>query len=63
MVKHVAPAEDTDKTLSVADLVIYASFREEQSFPITLLKAMCFGKPIVAPDLPMIKKYVRILTH
>ncbi|KAF3620090.1 Glycosyl transferase family 1 protein isoform 2 [Capsicum annuum] len=58
MVKHVAPAEDTDITLSVADLVIYASLREEQSFPNTLLKAMCFGKPIVAPDLPMIKKYV-----
>ncbi|PHU29930.1 hypothetical protein BC332_02023 [Capsicum chinense] len=43
---------------SVADLVIYASLREEQSFPNTLLKAMCFGKPIVALDLPMIKKYV-----
>lgn len=63
MVKHIAPAEDTERTLSVADLVIFASFREEQSFPSTLLKAMCFGKPIIAPDLPMIKKYVGILTH
>lgn len=58
MVKHIAPAEDTERTLSVANLVIYASFREEQSFPNTLLKAMYLGKPIVAPDLPMIKKYV-----
>lgn len=61
--KHIAPAEDTERTLSVADLVIYASFREEPSFPNTLLKAMYLGKPIVAPDLPMIKKYVGILIH
>lgn len=61
--KHIVLAEDTERTLSVADLVIYASSHEEQSFPNTLLKAMCLGKPIVAPDLPMIKKYVGILTH
>ncbi|CAH9096717.1 unnamed protein product [Cuscuta europaea] len=57
-VKHYASAEDTESILSMADVVIYASFREEQSFPNTLLKAMCFGKPVVAPDLSIIKKKV-----
>ncbi|VFQ94688.1 unnamed protein product [Cuscuta campestris] len=58
MVKHFAPGEDTESILSIADVVIYASFREEQSFPNTLLKAMCFGKPVVAPNISIIKKNV-----
>ncbi|KAL0379450.1 UNVERIFIED_CONTAM: hypothetical protein Sangu_0009300 [Sesamum angustifolium] len=56
-IKHVA-VDDADAVLSTADLVIYGSFLEEHTFPDTLLKAMCFGKPIIAPDLPMIRKYV-----
>nr|GMD31581.1 Phosphatidyl-myo-inositol mannosyltransferase [Ipomoea batatas] len=58
MVKHFAPDEDTESILSIADIVIYASFREEESFPSTLLKAMRFGKPIIAPDLSIIKKNI-----
>ncbi|CAK9153640.1 unnamed protein product, partial [Ilex paraguariensis] len=58
IVKHVALDEGVDSVLSMADLVIYGSFREEQSFPDILIRAMCFGKPIIAPDLLMIKKYV-----
>ncbi|GAA0139496.1 transferase [Lithospermum erythrorhizon] len=58
IVKHVAVDDDIDTFLSIADIVIYSSFLEEQSFPEILLKSMCFGKPIVAPDLSMIKKYV-----
>ncbi|KAK4418585.1 hypothetical protein Salat_2271300 [Sesamum alatum] len=56
-VKHVA-VDGADTVLSTADLVIYGSFLEEHTLPDTLLKAMCFGKPIIAPDLPMIRKYV-----
>ncbi|PSS03984.1 Glycosyl transferase, family 1 protein [Actinidia chinensis var. chinensis] len=56
IVSH-AVDEDADNVLSMADLVIYGSFLEEQSFPDILMKAMCFGKPIIAPDLAMIKKY------
>lgn len=59
-VKHVAVDEGADIVLSSADLVIYGSFLEEHTFPDILLKAMCFGKPIIAPDLPMIRKYVGI---
>lgn len=60
MVKHVAADENTD-SVSTADLVIYGSFLDEHSFPDILLKAMCHGKPIVAPDLLSIKKYVSTL--
>ncbi|XP_031111693.1 uncharacterized protein LOC116015682 isoform X2 [Ipomoea triloba] len=58
MVMLVAQDEEKDSILSISDIVIYSSLHEEQSFPDILLKAMCFGKPIVAPDLPIIKKYV-----
>ncbi|GJS37526.1 glycosyl transferase, family 1 protein [Tanacetum coccineum] len=57
-VHHAAIDEDVYNVLNIADLVIYGSFLEEQSFPDILIKAMCFEKPIVAPDLSIIKKYV-----
>lgn len=56
--KHVAVDMAADSVLSISDVVIYGSFLEEQSFPDILIKAMCLGKPIVAPDLSMIRKYV-----
>ncbi|CAL5383092.1 unnamed protein product [Camellia sinensis] len=57
IVRH-AIDEDADSVLSLADIVIYGSFLEEQSFPDIFIKAMRFGKPVIAPDLSMIKKYV-----
>ncbi|KAI7740114.1 hypothetical protein M8C21_010332 [Ambrosia artemisiifolia] len=59
-VSHAAIDDDGDvyNLLSIADLVIHGSFLEEQSFPDILIKAMCFEKPIIAPDLPIIKKYI-----
>ncbi|XP_021850674.1 uncharacterized protein [Spinacia oleracea] len=47
-----------DDVLRIADLVIYGSFLEEQSFPDVLIKAMCYEKLIIAPNLSMIQKYV-----
>ncbi|KAM2647592.1 hypothetical protein TB1_000820 [Malus domestica] len=58
IVKHVAVDMDADNVLSMSDVVIYGSFLEEQSFPDILVKAMCLEKPIVAPDLSMIRKHV-----
>ncbi|OMO64360.1 Glycosyl transferase, family 1, partial [Corchorus capsularis] len=58
VVKHVAIDGDLDSILSATDLVIYGSFLEEPSFPEILIKAMSLGKPIIAPDLSNIKKYV-----
>ncbi|KAI3701268.1 hypothetical protein L2E82_45919 [Cichorium intybus] len=57
IVSHVAIDEDRG-VLGITDLVIYGSFLEEQSFPDILIRAMCLEKPIIAPDLPIIKKYV-----
>ncbi|CAK7348791.1 unnamed protein product [Dovyalis caffra] len=57
-VKHIAVDGDVGSALLVADLVIYGSFLEEQSFPEILVKALSIGKPIIAPDLSMIRKYV-----
>ncbi|XP_043812636.1 uncharacterized protein LOC110615186 isoform X3 [Manihot esculenta] len=57
-VKHIAIDRDADNELNAADIVVYGSFHEEQSFPEILLKAMCIGKPIIAPDLYMIRKHV-----
>ena len=59
--KHVAVDMDAYNVLSMSDVVIYGSFLEEQSFPDILVKAMCLEKPIVAPDLSMIRKYVCFL--
>ncbi|GAB4861658.1 hypothetical protein Ancab_036910 [Ancistrocladus abbreviatus] len=58
VVKHIAGGASADDVLKTANVVIYGSFLEEQSFPDILIKAMCLGKLIIAPDLSMIKKYV-----
>ncbi|KAK8565752.1 hypothetical protein V6N13_020831 [Hibiscus sabdariffa] len=58
VVKHVAVDGDVDSVISMTNLVIYGSFLEEPSFPEILIKAMSHGKPIVAPDLSSIRKYV-----
>lgn len=57
-VKHVAADEDTNIVLSTADVVIYGSFLEELSFPGILQKALLLRKPVIAPDLLMIRKYI-----
>lgn len=57
LVEHIVISDDP-KYLGSANLVIYGSFLEEQSFPSILKHAMCLGKLIVAPDLDMIRKYV-----
>lgn len=56
--QHVPFDENADLVLHAADLVVYESLLEQQSFPGILRKAMCFGKPVIAPDLSMIRKYV-----
>lgn len=60
--KHVAADEDINNVLSTVDIVIYGSFLEELSFPSILQKAMLLRKPVIAPDLLMIRKYVGIPT-
>ncbi|XP_012846992.1 PREDICTED: uncharacterized protein LOC105966971, partial [Erythranthe guttata] len=61
-VKRATIDRNTNTLINTADLVIYGSFLDEHSFPDILLKAMSLEKPIVAPDLPGIRKYVRIFS-
>ncbi|XP_072994468.1 uncharacterized protein [Typha latifolia] len=58
IVEHTTVDEDMISFLSIADLVIYGSFLEEQAFPSVLTQAMSLGKLVIAPDLGMIRKYV-----
>ncbi|XP_020098703.1 uncharacterized protein LOC109717365 [Ananas comosus] len=58
IISQITDDEGMNNFLGIADLVIYGSFLEEQSFPTILMQAMSLGKLIVAPDLSMIKKYV-----
>ncbi|OEL21462.1 hypothetical protein BAE44_0017521 [Dichanthelium oligosanthes] len=56
-VEHVA-AGDKDNLLGTADLVIYGSCLEEQSFPSVLVQAMSLEKLVIAPDLAIIRKHI-----
>ncbi|EYU32192.1 hypothetical protein ABFS82_02G169700 [Erythranthe guttata] len=58
-VNHIGVDGNTDNVVRDADILIYGSFLEENIFPEILSKAMCLGKPIIVPDLPIIQKYVR----
>lgn len=49
---------DVNGLILMADVVIYASSQVEQGFPPLLTRAMSFGIPVIAPDLPDIRKYV-----
>lgn len=57
-VRHYGMDGDVNGLLLMADIVVYGSFEEEQSFPPLLVRAMFFEIPIIAPDLAIIKKYV-----
>ncbi|XP_065024191.1 uncharacterized protein LOC135649596 [Musa acuminata AAA Group] len=58
IVENIVVAGDMNNFINIADIVIYGSFLEEQSFPSVLMQAMSLGKLIIAPDLDMISKYV-----
>ncbi|KAK9168499.1 hypothetical protein Syun_000639 [Stephania yunnanensis] len=55
---HYGLDGDVNRILVEADVVLHGSFRDEQGFPPLLLRAMSFGVPVLAPDLPIIKKYI-----
>lgn len=46
----------------MADIVLYGSSQDEQAFPPLLTRAMSFGIPVIAPDYPVIKKYVGLFS-
>lgn len=62
-VRYYTAAGYVDRVLLMADLVLYGSFLEEQTFPPLLLRAMSFEIPIIVPSLDIITKYVRQLLN
>ncbi|PIN10038.1 hypothetical protein CDL12_17373 [Handroanthus impetiginosus] len=56
--KHYGINSDVNGLILMADIVLYGSSQEEQGFPPLLTRAMSFGIPIIAPDYPVIRKYV-----
>lgn len=60
IIEHIAGDLNADSVLGIADVVVYGSLLEEHCFPEILIKAMSFEKPIIAPDVPMIRKYVSL---
>lgn len=57
-VQHSGLDHDVNGMLLLADIVLYGSSQDEQGFPPLLTRAMTFGIPVIAPDCPVIKKYV-----
>lgn len=57
-VRHYGLNSDVNSVLLMADIVLYGSDQDVQGFPPLLIRAMTFGIPVIAPDFPILKKYV-----
>ncbi|CAL5363416.1 unnamed protein product [Camellia sinensis] len=57
-IRHYGVNGDVNGLLLMADIVLYGSSQDEQGFPPLLTRAMSFAIPVIAPDYPVIKKYV-----
>ena len=57
---HYGLHGDVNSVLLMADIVLYGSSQNEQGFPPLLIRAMTFGTPVIAPDIPILKKYVSV---
>ncbi|KAH9310555.1 hypothetical protein KI387_025590 [Taxus chinensis] len=63
LVQYASADDDVNSVISIADMVVYGSFHEEQAFPSILLQAMSFEKPIIAPNLTNFQKYIEDGIH
>ncbi|XP_020588819.1 uncharacterized protein LOC110030446 [Phalaenopsis equestris] len=62
-IKHYGMDGDVNGVIMIADIVLYGSFQEEQTFPSLLVRAMSFQIPIIVPDFSIITKYVNDKIH
>ncbi|KAJ6720187.1 GLYCOSYL TRANSFERASE FAMILY 1 PROTEIN [Salix viminalis] len=62
-VRHYGLNGDANSVLLVADIVLYGSSQDEQGFPPVFIRAMTLGIPVIAPDIPTMKKYVSDGAH
>lgn len=59
--RHYGIDNDVNGLILMSDIILYGSSQDEQGFPPLLTRAMSFGVPVVAPDYPVIKKYVSFI--
>lgn len=57
-VSYFSSDKDINGLLWVADIVIYSSLRDEQSFPSVLLRAMALGRFILAPNITVNQNFI-----
>lgn len=58
--RHYGLNSDVKSVLLMADIVLYDSSQDVQGFPPLILQAMTFEIPVIAPDLPVLKKHVSL---
>ncbi|KAK7343931.1 hypothetical protein VNO77_13063 [Canavalia gladiata] len=62
-IRHYGLNGDVNSVLLMADIILYGSAQDVQGFPPLLIRAMTFEIPIIAPDFPVLKKYIEDGVH
>jgi hypothetical protein len=57
-VQYVGAGEDVTGKLWMCDVVVYASYRDEQAFPSILTRAMSLQRPVIAPNRTSFRDHV-----
>ncbi|XP_057423671.1 uncharacterized protein LOC130717458 [Lotus japonicus] len=57
-IRHYGLNGDVNSVLLMADIILYGSAQDVQGFPPLLIRAMTFEIPVIAPDFPVLKKYI-----
>jgi hypothetical protein len=57
-VQYVGASGDMTGTLWMSDVIIYASLRDEQTFPAIVTRAMSLQRPVIAPNRTAFRQHV-----
>lgn len=57
-VEYIGTDRDIQGILWMSDVVVYASYLNEQAFPPSLVRAMSLQRPVIAPKQATFKEYV-----
>jgi hypothetical protein len=57
-VQYVGAGGDMTGTLWMSDVIIYASLRDEQTFPAIVTRAMSLQRPVIAPNRTAFRQHV-----
>ncbi|XP_065870744.1 uncharacterized protein [Euphorbia lathyris] len=62
-IRHFGLNSNVNSMLLMADVFLYGSSQDEQGFPPLIIRAMTFEIPVIAPDIPVMKRYVTDGVH